>query len=169
MYRMYHSRLYAGIGRTPFQPATQRQLYWTWITVCQYIQNISYTQTWLRRTTWRMYQWLQGQYPNDYRGNIPMTTGVISQWSKGDDTFVLTRSLLLFSFLKLIQINIILSDNVNILYIYTVTPVLTKPWILYKPIFKSRFNVKNLCVNLTCINWTHVSSELKSWSQWGSV
>ena len=23
MYRMYHSRLYAGIGRTPFQPATQ--------------------------------------------------------------------------------------------------------------------------------------------------
>ena len=27
MYRMYHSRLYAGIGRTPFQPATQRQLY----------------------------------------------------------------------------------------------------------------------------------------------
>ena len=23
MYRMYHSRLYAGIGRTPFQPTTQ--------------------------------------------------------------------------------------------------------------------------------------------------
>jgi hypothetical protein len=65
--------------------------------------------------------------PADYMTNVPMTTGAISQWSKGEDTFVLTRSLLLFSFLKLIQINIILSDNVNILYIYTVTPVLTKP------------------------------------------
>ena len=124
------------------------------IPLYMYIQNISYTQT------------LSEIDPDSGRLH---DDEYISQWSRGDDTFVLTKRLLLFSFLKLIQINIILSDNVNILYIYTVTPVLTKPWILYKPIFKSRFNVKNLCVNLTCINWTHVSSELKSWSQWGSV
>jgi hypothetical protein len=53
--------------------------------------------------------------------NVPMNTGPISQWSKEDDTFVLTRSLLLFPFLKLIQINIILSDNENILYIHSDT------------------------------------------------
>jgi hypothetical protein len=44
------------------------------------------------------------------------------------DTTVLTRSLLLFPFLKLIQINIILSDNVHILYIYThLNQTLNKP------------------------------------------
>ena len=52
----------------------------------------------------------------------------ISQWSIGDDTFVLARSLLLFPFLKLIQINIILSDNVHILYICThLNQTLNKP------------------------------------------
>ena len=75
-----------------------------------YIQNISYTQT---------------LSEIDHDSGRLHDDEYISQWSKGDDTFVLTKSLLLFPFLKLIQINIILSDNVHILYIYT--PVLTKP------------------------------------------
>jgi hypothetical protein len=72
-----------------------------------YIQNISYTQT------------LSEIELDSGRLHDECTDEYISQWSKGDDTFVLTRSLLLFPFLKLTQINIILSDNVHILYIYT--------------------------------------------------
>ena len=48
--------------------------------------------------------------------NVPMNTGSIFKWSKG---VILIRSLLLFLFLKLIQINNILSDNVHKLYIYS--------------------------------------------------
>ena len=70
-----------------------------------YIQNISYTQT---------------------LSEIDHDDEYISQWSKGDDTFVLARNLLSFPFLKLIQINIILSDNVHTVY-YIYTHVLTKP------------------------------------------
>jgi hypothetical protein len=87
------------------------------IPLYMYIQNISYTQT------------LSEIDPDSGRLH---DDEYISQWSKGDDTFVLTRSLILFPFLKLIQINIILSDNVHILYIYT--PVLTKPWINRNPV-----------------------------------
>jgi hypothetical protein len=47
-----------------------------------YIQNISYTQT---------------------LSEIDHDDEYISQWSKGDDTFVLTRNLLSFPFLKLIK------------------------------------------------------------------
>ena len=53
-----------------------------------------------------------------YFANVPMNTEPISKWSKG---VILIRSLLLFPFLKFIQINNILSDNVHTFYIYTVT------------------------------------------------
>jgi hypothetical protein len=76
-----------------------------------YIQNISYTQT------------LSEIDPDS---GMLHDDEYISQWSKGDDTFVLTRNLLLFPFQKLIQINIILSDNVHTVY-YIYTHVLTKP------------------------------------------
>ena len=118
-----------------------------------YIQNISYTQT------------LSEIDPDSGRLH---DDEYISQWSKGDDTFVPTRSLLLFPFLKLIQINIILSDNVHILYIYTcLNQTLNKPESCIN-LTLNQDSMQNIFVNLTCItehmsllNWKGGPNEVR--------
>ena len=85
------------------------------IPLYMYIQNISYTQT------------LSEIDPDS---GMLHDDEYISQWSKGDDTFVLTRSLLLFPFLTKAHTNkcYIIRQCTYIIYIHTcLNQTLNKP------------------------------------------
>ena len=124
-HRPWASNLY------PISACNSRQLYWKWINnylsiekknvYPKYKLHTNFIRNWtrLRQATWRMYQWI----------HIPM---VKRGW------YICTHQKLIFiPISKLIQINIILSDNVHISYIYNDTCL------------NQTLNKPEYCINLT--------------------